>query len=41
MDKKQINDADLEKIFEKRLKDDLIDVPEDYYEEEILFTEAD
>ena len=38
-DKKQISDADLEKIFDKRLREDLIDVPEDYYEEDILFND--
>jgi hypothetical protein len=36
-DKKHISDVDLEKIFDKRLREDLIDVPEDYYEEDILF----
>ena len=38
-DKKQISDADLEKILDKRLREDLIDVPEDYYEEDILFND--
>ena len=37
MEKKQISDDDLEKIFDKRLREDLIDVPEDYDEEDILF----
>ena len=40
MEKKQISDDDLEKIFDKRLREDLIDVPEDYYEEDILFKDA-
>lgn len=28
-------------MFEKRLKQDLIDVPDDFYEEKIMFEEAD
>lgn len=38
---KQISDADWEQRFNDLLEQDLIDVPEDYYDEKILFSEPD
>ena len=42
LDLRQVNDGESwDKLFEERLKQDLIDVPADYYEEEIFFNEPD
>jgi len=40
-DKKQYNDEELVKIFNERLSNDQIDVPSDFYNEEVLFKEAE
>jgi len=36
-----MTDADWEKTFYEQLEQDLIDVPEDYYDEKILFEEPE